>query len=480
MFSGSVRLVSFLGGLAAVGCLAQGTGFTYQGRLLDHGVPANGTYTFRFTLYDTGSNQVAGPLTNASVAVSNGLMTAGLDFGAAVFDGSARWLQIDVSPGASTGAFTTLAPWQPVTPTPYAIFAGTASGLAGGDSNVVAAVGDGRYIGSLTSNGTNTSLWSGNAQLQLTNVPSGSGQALELNAWPSNANSDRFIIGFAPDDFSHGSSITFIGNHGIGPSEMLFVSAGSIAFIPAASQRPGLITGERRIHFGGGSGANGLQYMETLGSSLGLPPNGNVTMSAPWLFRAMYLSNGVWNGVGNAATLSGDAEPAYALIATDTNGSAAFRFYDYFDPATYDQANWGPSKRRLDILLGPSGGLDFRGKLIVERQVDTNNSATYALDFGRSQCIDVKLAASTVTFYTTNATGSATNFEERTFLLRSGTSSRSLRFPGGWSWLSESGTALAPTNLAAGRVLYLKLASAGSGESNILARAVSGVSNGGP
>src|SRR5512135_238287 len=32
--------------------VAAGTGFTYQGRLLDNGVPANGQYDIAFTLYD--------------------------------------------------------------------------------------------------------------------------------------------------------------------------------------------------------------------------------------------------------------------------------------------------------------------------------------------------------------------------------------------------------------------------------------------
>src|SRR5437899_339274 len=72
---------------------ALGQVFTYQGRLMDRGNPANGLYDFQFTLADaaTNGNYVAGSITKAGLTVSNGLFMAPLDFGAGVFDGSARW-----------------------------------------------------------------------------------------------------------------------------------------------------------------------------------------------------------------------------------------------------------------------------------------------------------------------------------------------------------------------------------------------------
>ena len=45
------------------------------------------------------------------LAISNGLFAVTLDFGAQ-FDGNPRWLQIAVRPGASTGAYTNVAPRQ--------------------------------------------------------------------------------------------------------------------------------------------------------------------------------------------------------------------------------------------------------------------------------------------------------------------------------------------------------------------------------
>ena len=112
----------------------QGTVFTYQGQLNDSGSPANGNYDLRFTIYDSTNlpgNVIAGPITNSATAVSNGLFTVALNFGPGVFTGPARWLDIGVRTNGSAGAFTILTPRQLLTPTPYAIFANTASNLSG-------------------------------------------------------------------------------------------------------------------------------------------------------------------------------------------------------------------------------------------------------------------------------------------------------------------------------------------------------------
>jgi hypothetical protein len=110
---------------------AQGTAFTYQGRLNDGGNPANGIYDLRFAICDavSGGNQIAGPLTNNATVVTNGLFIATLDFGG-VFTGTNYWLDISVRTNGS-GTFIELLPRQPLTPTPYAIFANTASNLSG-------------------------------------------------------------------------------------------------------------------------------------------------------------------------------------------------------------------------------------------------------------------------------------------------------------------------------------------------------------
>jgi len=99
-----------------------GSSFTYQGQLKVSGVPANGQFDFVFKLYDASAAgvQVGSTITQENVVVSNGLFTTKLDFGAGSFGSGARWLDIAVRPGASTGAVTLLAPRQELTPAPYA------------------------------------------------------------------------------------------------------------------------------------------------------------------------------------------------------------------------------------------------------------------------------------------------------------------------------------------------------------------------
>jgi len=116
--------------LAALGLSAhaQGTAFTYQGRLNDGVNPASGVYDLRFAIYDSASAgaQQGGTLTNASTAVSNGLFTATLDFGNQ-FPGTKRWLEIAARTNGGT-AFISLSPRQPITSAPYAVTAGSVSG----------------------------------------------------------------------------------------------------------------------------------------------------------------------------------------------------------------------------------------------------------------------------------------------------------------------------------------------------------------
>ena len=117
---------------AALKSGAQGTAFNYQGRLNDGGTQANGSYDLRFAVYDavTNGSRISVLLTNSAVAVSNGLFSVTLDFGAGVFAGNNAWLDLGVRAVGVTN-FTSLSPRQPVLPVPYAMFSTTASNLAG-------------------------------------------------------------------------------------------------------------------------------------------------------------------------------------------------------------------------------------------------------------------------------------------------------------------------------------------------------------
>jgi hypothetical protein len=139
--------------------LAQGTAFTYQGQLQNNGGLASGTYNLTFSLYTnrTSGTAVAGPVTNNTVNVTNGLFTVLIDFGASVWNGATNWLQIGVETNGG-GSFTTLTPRQQLTPAPYAIYsensglAVEASGVASGtvsapQLNTLGTPGSGQVLG---------------------------------------------------------------------------------------------------------------------------------------------------------------------------------------------------------------------------------------------------------------------------------------------------------------------------------------------
>jgi len=116
-------LVSIVLAISAGHTFAQGTtAFTYQGRLNAGANAANGSYDMTFAVYDANvsGNQIAGPITNSAVAVTNGLFTVSLDFGAGVFTGTNYWVQMNVSP-AGANTFAALTPRQQLTPAPYAL-----------------------------------------------------------------------------------------------------------------------------------------------------------------------------------------------------------------------------------------------------------------------------------------------------------------------------------------------------------------------
>ncbi len=107
--------------LVASSAFAQSAGFTYQGRLMDQGAPANGQYDLSFKLVDaSGSPQgLPNTVTVSDVTVTNGVFIVQLDFGLNAFPGADRYLEISLRRGGEAD-FTTLSPRQPITATPYA------------------------------------------------------------------------------------------------------------------------------------------------------------------------------------------------------------------------------------------------------------------------------------------------------------------------------------------------------------------------
>ena len=109
----SIVVIAASAGIATAG---GDTAFTYQGRLLDAGEPANGLFEFEFGLWDAanGGNPIGVPQVLNNTPVTDGLFTVQIDFGADAFDNSDRWLEIVVNG-------VPLSPRQPITRTPYSI-----------------------------------------------------------------------------------------------------------------------------------------------------------------------------------------------------------------------------------------------------------------------------------------------------------------------------------------------------------------------
>jgi hypothetical protein len=120
----AIALAAFLT-LSATAQTPVTTAFTYQGELLNAGNPATGPHDLRFRLYDSLGAQQGSTLCQNNVALTNGRFTVALDFGAQ-FDGEARFLEIDVRTDTgldclNAAGYTTLAPRQELTGTPYAL-----------------------------------------------------------------------------------------------------------------------------------------------------------------------------------------------------------------------------------------------------------------------------------------------------------------------------------------------------------------------
>jgi len=100
-------------------------GFLYSGSLRLHGEPINSPADFRFRLFDseTGGNQVGATLLTHNRLVRDGNFTYAMNFGAGVFNGDVRWLEVRVRHPAASGNWVTLTPRQRLHAVPYALYA---------------------------------------------------------------------------------------------------------------------------------------------------------------------------------------------------------------------------------------------------------------------------------------------------------------------------------------------------------------------
>ena len=275
--AGSMALAQF--------AFAQGTAFTYQGRLNDTSAPANGSYDLRLILYnaEVGGSQVGAILTNSAVPVTAGLFNLTLDFGAGIFSGTSYFLEIAVRTNGNA-AFITLSPRQPLTPSPYAIMANNASNLLGTlavaqlsgaipSSNL-----SGAYSNALTFNNPNNSFSGAGSNLTSLNASQlavGTVADARLSANVALRNSTNTFVG--------NQSVTS-GNVGINavPVSRLHVNGPVLlqgGFTPTATSTTNMLN--LAVGVSSNGFANGIGFYESVGAqAMGLGYDGTVPGTA--------------------------------------------------------------------------------------------------------------------------------------------------------------------------------------------------------
>jgi hypothetical protein len=363
--------------------IAQGTAFTYQGKLSDNGSAASGNYDFEFKLFDaqtigTGTQQGA-TIQQLNVPVVNGVFTVQLDFGAAAFGGASRFLEIGVRLAGSANPFTQLSPRQPVTSTPYAIRSAVSTSADGLSVACSGCVLD-SHIGSIA--GSKVS-----GTIPVASVPAGSGSYIQNTTTQQSSSS-----------FNISGNGLVAGNVGIGTSaapQRLTVAGGIV--VDHASQNDGTLnnTGANTaLTFGQSpltgegilsrrtSGGNqfGLEFLTNFASRLTISHGGNVgigttpTPTAPLPSFKLHVAVAGFDGIKIQQKGSGFAQVRWTdqsdtLTGAISVGSAGegMRFFlngsDRIAVAT--NGNVGIGTTTPSALLHVSGDALVTGDLTV-------------------------------------------------------------------------------------------------------------------
>jgi trimeric autotransporter adhesin len=328
----SLALALFAGVAIPFAGFAQGTAFTYQGRLTDGANPANGSYDLRFILYDNsaGGNQQGPILTNTATTISNGLFAVTLDFGNQ-FPGANRWLEIAVRTNGAV-SFITLSSRQSLTPAPYAVTA----------ENVVSGGLSGTYGSAVTfNNAANTfgGTFTGNGS-GLTNVNAATLNGLtSSNFWKTTGNG-----GTTP-------GVNFLGTADNQPLELRVNSARALRLEPNAVGAPNVIAGSP-VNFtsnnvvgatisGGGSVlyTNGSSYTNIVMADFGTIGGGGMNVAGNFATVGGGYFNTANNiyatvGGGNVDNATGYGSTAAGGVANNATGDSSFIGGGYFNFAS--------------------------------------------------------------------------------------------------------------------------------------------------
>ena len=373
----SALLWAMLGAGVAFG---QTTAFTYQGQLTDTGMPANGNFDLQFGLFDnaSGGTQIGSTQTLATVPVSGGVFTVQLDFGVSAFSGASRFLEIGVRP-AGGGSYTTLAPRQQISSTPYAIrtlSAATADALS---STCVGCVQD-RQIQSVA--GSKVS-----GTISVASLPAGSGSYLQNTTTQQTSTNFNIsgdgtaggtlsanIINATTQYNLGGARILSAGgtrNVFVGFSSGLNTTGTDNAFVGASSGQANT-TGEQNSFFGSYAGQNnttgitnsffgtyaGMGNTEGIENSFfGLNAGGNNTTGSDNAFFG--YDAGVGNGVGNRNAFFGNFA---GYNNKGSNNTLLGTFADVKSPGNLTNATAIGALARVDqsnsLVLGSVAGVN--------------------------------------------------------------------------------------------------------------------------
>jgi hypothetical protein len=283
---------------------AQGTAFTYQGRLNNGANPANGSYDLKFSLFNVsnGGSAAAGPETNSLVVVNNGLFTTMLDFGPTVFNGTTYWLEIGVRTNG-VGGFVTLNPRQQLTPVPNAIFAENATALANG-----VAIGSGQN--NMVQPGAAFAFIGGGLNNEVTSKWSviGGGNGNVINLEPTGAPTMASTIGGGLMNSTMASYATVSGGFGNTASGMYSTVGGGSNNIASgfaatvAGGDPNHATGPYSFIGGGDNNTASSAYSSIVGGSFNLADGNNSTIGGGGQNTASDTTATVGGGSDNIAS----------------------------------------------------------------------------------------------------------------------------------------------------------------------------------
>ncbi len=404
----SAFLCCLVWGFPAAAQTPMGTAFTYQGRLSDAGLPANGNYDLEFKLFDASAagTQVGGTVLQTSLPVSGGLFSVSLDFGAA-FSGSKRFLEVGVRPGGSTDAFTLLGARQEMTPSPNAVFSASVpwTGIIGKPAGFADDIDDAALptgTAPLNVAGLNISLTACGAN-QIYKTVGG------LWACAADANSGGTVTGVTAGAGLTGGTITTTGTIGLGT-------------VPAANGGTGRTSlSTNGILYGQGTGAVGMvagAAGQVLTGTAGAPAwtaspaiNGNLTLVAASTDAAGNIFKGTARFIhnfGSFNTFIGENAGNFAMtgivntaagagaLESDTAGGGNTAFGSFALNSNTDgssNAAFGVNALRNNILgnaniaLGRSAGLLTTGSdnIVIGNLGNGDESSTTRIGFSQTR-----------------------------------------------------------------------------------------------